>query len=171
MGHEAVNYLHLHPACLLFAGGRELQHPVVTSFRSWMDQIWILGERPASDCEHQRSCPNQHHQLGMNHFFKDCQVLTEKWTRQWKVNPLHNSVCFLQALLSGGSSILTVSMSVAFIPVSAAALPGYNAMPTIDAKLPYDFFSPFVWSKSYLTVHRGSTYTGTGYFWQVLFVQ
>ncbi|XP_034454657.1 tectonic-1 isoform X2 [Hippoglossus hippoglossus] len=49
------------------------------------------------------------------------------------------------ALLSGGSSsILTISMSVAFIPVSAAALPGYNAMPTIDAKLPYDFFSPFV---------------------------
>ncbi|XP_019934290.2 tectonic-1 isoform X2 [Paralichthys olivaceus] len=48
------------------------------------------------------------------------------------------------ARLSGGSSILTISMSVAFIPVSAAALPGYNAMPTINAKLPYDFFSPFV---------------------------
>ncbi|CAB1451086.1 unnamed protein product [Pleuronectes platessa] len=48
------------------------------------------------------------------------------------------------ALLSGSSSILTISMSVAFTPVSAAALPGYNAMPTIDAKLPYDFFSPFV---------------------------
>ncbi|GAA6234230.1 tectonic-1 [Lates japonicus] len=48
------------------------------------------------------------------------------------------------ALLSGGSSILPVRSSVAFIPVSAAALPGYRAIPTIDAKLPFDFFFPFV---------------------------
>uniref|UniRef100_A0A8D3AV46 Tectonic-1-3 domain-containing protein n=2 Tax=Scophthalmus maximus TaxID=52904 RepID=A0A8D3AV46_SCOMX len=48
------------------------------------------------------------------------------------------------ALLSGGSSILSIRTSVAFVPVSAAALPGYRATPTINAKLPYDFFFPFV---------------------------
>ncbi|KAJ4945957.1 hypothetical protein JOQ06_023635 [Pogonophryne albipinna] len=47
-------------------------------------------------------------------------------------------------VLSAGSSTLSISSSVAFIPVSAAALPGYRATPTIDAKLPFDFFFPFV---------------------------
>ncbi|KAM4585668.1 tectonic-1 [Fundulus diaphanus] len=46
--------------------------------------------------------------------------------------------------LSGGSSILPIRSSVAFIPVSATALPGYRATPSIDAKLPFDFFFPFV---------------------------
>ncbi|MED6282151.1 hypothetical protein CHARACLAT_029041 [Characodon lateralis] len=48
------------------------------------------------------------------------------------------------ALLSGGTSILPIRSSVAFIPVSAAALPGYRATPSINAKLPFDFFFPFV---------------------------
>uniref|UniRef100_A0AAV2MKF5 Tectonic-1 n=1 Tax=Knipowitschia caucasica TaxID=637954 RepID=A0AAV2MKF5_KNICA len=48
------------------------------------------------------------------------------------------------ALLSGGSSILPVQTSVSFTSVSAPAAPGYRAMPTIDAKLPFDFFFPFV---------------------------
>ncbi|XP_043982988.1 tectonic-1-like [Gambusia affinis] len=47
-------------------------------------------------------------------------------------------------LLSGGSSIVPVRSSVAFIPVSAAAVPGYRAAPSINAKLPFDFFFPFV---------------------------
>ncbi|KAI1882474.1 hypothetical protein AGOR_G00251130 [Albula goreensis] len=46
--------------------------------------------------------------------------------------------------LSGGSDVLFISTSVTFTDVSAAAQPGYRAMPTIDAKLPYDFFFPFV---------------------------
>ncbi|XP_045886798.1 tectonic-1-like isoform X2 [Micropterus dolomieu] len=48
------------------------------------------------------------------------------------------------ALLPGGSSILSIRSSVTFIPVSAAALPGYRATPTINAQLPFDFFFPFV---------------------------
>ncbi|KAI3352163.1 hypothetical protein L3Q82_020977 [Scortum barcoo] len=48
------------------------------------------------------------------------------------------------ARLSGGSSVLSVRSSVAFIPVSASALSGYRATPTINAKLPFDFFFPFV---------------------------
>ncbi|KAM4732974.1 tectonic-1 isoform 2-T2 [Anableps anableps] len=48
------------------------------------------------------------------------------------------------ALFSGGSSILQVRSSVAFIPVSATALPGYRVTPSINAKLPFDFFFPFV---------------------------
>lgn len=49
-----------------------------------------------------------------------------------------------QALLSGGSNILPIKSSVAFVEISAAASPGYRAMPTINAKLPADFFFPFV---------------------------
>ncbi|XP_026186373.1 tectonic-1 isoform X2 [Mastacembelus armatus] len=48
------------------------------------------------------------------------------------------------SLLSGGSNILSIRSSVAFIPVSANALPGFRAIPTINAKLPIDFFFPFV---------------------------
>ncbi|XP_024116186.1 tectonic-1 isoform X1 [Oryzias melastigma] len=47
-------------------------------------------------------------------------------------------------LLTAGGSSLPVRSSVAFIPVSADALPGYRATPTINAKLPFDFFFPFV---------------------------
>ncbi|XP_028316015.1 tectonic-1-like isoform X1 [Gouania willdenowi] len=46
--------------------------------------------------------------------------------------------------LSGGSGVLPISSSVAFIPVSAPARPGYRATPTINARLPFDFFFPFV---------------------------
>ncbi|KAM3612297.1 uncharacterized protein V6R79_006463 [Siganus canaliculatus] len=48
------------------------------------------------------------------------------------------------ALLSGGSSVLPIWSSVAFKSVSSAATKGYRAMPTINAKLPFDFFFPFV---------------------------
>ncbi|KAM4625944.1 tectonic-1 [Polymixia lowei] len=48
------------------------------------------------------------------------------------------------ALLSGGTGVVSVSSSVSFVPVSAAALPGFRASPTLDAKLPFDFFFPFV---------------------------
>ncbi|KAM9376175.1 tectonic-1 [Pholidichthys leucotaenia] len=46
--------------------------------------------------------------------------------------------------LSGGSGVMPIRNSVAFIPVSAAAVPGFRAMPTINARLPFDFFFPFV---------------------------
>ncbi|XP_067330928.1 tectonic-1 isoform X1 [Channa argus] len=48
------------------------------------------------------------------------------------------------SLLSGGSSFLSIRSSVAFIAASAPALPGFRATPTINAKLPFDFFFPFV---------------------------
>ncbi|XP_062312386.1 tectonic-1 [Osmerus eperlanus] len=48
------------------------------------------------------------------------------------------------ALLFGSSRVIYVTSSVTFIPVEAATLPGYKATPTFDAKLPYDFFFPFV---------------------------
>lgn len=49
-----------------------------------------------------------------------------------------------QGLLSGCKSFLSIRSSVAFKPVSAAAVPGFRATPTINAKLPFDFFFPFV---------------------------
>ncbi|KAL4609591.1 tectonic-1 [Arapaima gigas] len=46
--------------------------------------------------------------------------------------------------LAGGNVLLPISTSVTFVDVSAPAQPGYKASPTIDAKLPFDFFFPFV---------------------------
>ncbi|CAG5993474.1 unnamed protein product [Menidia menidia] len=47
-------------------------------------------------------------------------------------------------LLTGGSGVLPIRSSVAFTATAAAARKGYRATPTIDAKLPFDFFFPFV---------------------------
>ncbi|KAG8456117.1 hypothetical protein GDO86_002061, partial [Hymenochirus boettgeri] len=44
----------------------------------------------------------------------------------------------------GSGNFLQISTSVTFLDVSAPAVPGYKVPPTIDAKLPFDFFSPFV---------------------------
>ncbi|KAM8849074.1 tectonic-1-like [Synchiropus picturatus] len=46
--------------------------------------------------------------------------------------------------LGGGGNVLSIQSSVSFVPVSAPATAGYRAIPTIDAKLPVDFFFPFV---------------------------
>ncbi|XP_051917049.1 tectonic-1-like [Hippocampus zosterae] len=43
-----------------------------------------------------------------------------------------------------GSDALSIRSSVSFKDISAAALPGYRATPTIDANLPINFFFPFV---------------------------
>ncbi|XP_060764893.1 tectonic-1 [Neoarius graeffei] len=45
-------------------------------------------------------------------------------------------------LTSGG--VVSVMISVSFIDVSLSASPGFRAPPTINAKLPSDFFFPFV---------------------------
>ncbi|XP_077389210.1 tectonic-1 isoform X3 [Festucalex cinctus] len=42
------------------------------------------------------------------------------------------------------SDTLSIRSSVSFKEISAAAVPGYRATPTITAKLPIDFFFPFV---------------------------
>ncbi|KAF7227874.1 tectonic family member 1 [Nothobranchius furzeri] len=47
-------------------------------------------------------------------------------------------------VLSGGSAVYPIRSSVSFIPVSAPAVPGLRATPTFNAKLPFDFFYPFV---------------------------
>ncbi|XP_036384406.1 tectonic-1-like [Megalops cyprinoides] len=80
--------------------------------------------------------------------------LEVKWTKYGSlVNPQAQIVNVTEVIqtntsslssLSGGGGILFISTSVTFIDVSAAAQPGYRAAPTIDAKLPYDFFFPFV---------------------------
>ncbi|XP_048874665.1 tectonic-1 [Brienomyrus brachyistius] len=46
--------------------------------------------------------------------------------------------------LTGGNRVALISTSVTFVDVSAPPQPGYRAPPTIDAKLPFDFFFPFV---------------------------
>ncbi|KAM5193370.1 tectonic-1 [Mantella aurantiaca] len=44
----------------------------------------------------------------------------------------------------GSDRTVQISSAVTFLDVSQAASPGYKAQPTIDAKLPFDFFHPFV---------------------------
>lgn len=48
------------------------------------------------------------------------------------------------ALLTSAGGLLSVTTSVSFVDVSASARPGFKVPPTIDAKLPFDFFFPFV---------------------------
>lgn len=51
---------------------------------------------------------------------------------------------WFQVLLAGANGFVPVTTSVAFLDVSAPAEPVYRVPPTIDAKLPFDFFFPFV---------------------------
>ncbi|XP_069475645.1 tectonic-1 [Ambystoma mexicanum] len=44
----------------------------------------------------------------------------------------------------GNGNIYQISSLVTFVDISASAQAGYRAQPTIDAKLPFDFFYPFV---------------------------
>lgn len=88
---------------------------------------------------------------------KSCSIpvsfhLEIQWTKYGSlVNPQAQLVSIQEiiqttslALLPGGSNILPVSVSVAFVDASADASPGRRAKPTFDARLPSDFFYPFV---------------------------
>ncbi|CAL8379110.1 unnamed protein product [Boreogadus saida] len=55
---------------------------------------------------------------------------------------IHNNSSNM-ALLFGGSTSVTVTSSVSFVSVSTPSEPGFQAPPTIDAKLPFEFFFPF----------------------------
>ncbi|XP_073532414.1 tectonic-1 isoform X2 [Phyllobates terribilis] len=43
-----------------------------------------------------------------------------------------------------GTRFVQIASSVTFLDLSQSASPGYKARPTIDAKLPFDFFHPFL---------------------------
>nr|DBA23218.1 TPA: hypothetical protein GDO54_014153 [Pyxicephalus adspersus] len=53
------------------------------------------------------------------------------------------SYAFIPDNLGSGRTV-QISSAVTFVDVSQAASAGYKAQPTIDAKLPFDFFHPFV---------------------------
>lgn len=76
-----------------------------------------------------------------------------KWTKYGSlVNPQAKIVGFTATVLtttlpqvdSASEKTLQIQTSVTFVDVSAPAEPGYKARPTIEAKLPFDFFFPFV---------------------------
>ncbi|XP_009069330.1 PREDICTED: tectonic-1 [Acanthisitta chloris] len=50
----------------------------------------------------------------------------------------------LEQLPSGKERTIAVTSSVVFTDISSPAEPGYKAWPTINIKLPFDFFYPFV---------------------------
>ncbi|XP_058644381.1 tectonic-1 [Onychostoma macrolepis] len=80
--------------------------------------------------------------------------LEVKWTQYGTlVNPQAQIVSVMEtiitntsslALLTSADGLLSVTSSVGFVDVSASASPGFKVPPTIDAKLPFDFFFPFV---------------------------
>ncbi|XP_075034551.1 tectonic-1 [Mixophyes fleayi] len=78
--------------------------------------------------------------------------LEVKWTKFGSlVNPQAQIVnvtqkiahAFIPTNLRSGRFVQILT-SVTFLDVSQSAIPGYKAQPTIDAKLPFDFFYPFL---------------------------
>ncbi|XP_063820469.1 tectonic-1 isoform X2 [Pseudophryne corroboree] len=75
-----------------------------------------------------------------------------RWTKFGSlVNPQAQIVNVTQEITNafipnnlGREVFVQISTSVTFLDVSQSAVPGYRAQPTIDAKLPFDFFYPFV---------------------------
>ncbi|NXP48748.1 TECT1 protein, partial [Heliornis fulica] len=97
-------------------------------------------------------------QITSNTFQSPCQIpvlleIEVKWTKYGSlVNPQARIVnvtasittTALRPLPSGRERIIPVTSSVVFTEVSSPAEPGYKAWPTINIKLPFDFFFPFV---------------------------
>ncbi|KFV77320.1 Tectonic-1, partial [Dryobates pubescens] len=93
-----------------------------------------------------------------NLFQSSCQIpvsleIEVKWTKYGSlVNPQARIVnvtakittTTLKQLPSGRERTIPVMSSVVFTDVSSPAVPGYKAWPTINVKLPFDFFFPFV---------------------------
>lgn len=90
---------------------------------------------------------------------KECYIplslhLEVRWTKHGSlVNPQAQIVSVTEIIETNTSSLdlladadgfVPVITSVAFLDVSAPAEPVYRVPPTIDAKLPFDFFFPFV---------------------------
>ncbi|NXK94452.1 TECT1 protein, partial [Formicarius rufipectus] len=87
-----------------------------------------------------------------------CQIpvalgIEVKWTKYGSlVNPQARivnvtatlSTSTLKQLPPGREKIIPVTSSVVFTDISSPAEPGYKAWPTINIKLPFDFFYPFV---------------------------
>ncbi|XP_074015498.1 tectonic-1 isoform X1 [Numenius arquata] len=87
-----------------------------------------------------------------------CQIpvsleIAVKWTKYGSlVNPQARIVnvtatitsTTLKQLPSGRERTIPITSSVVFTDISSPAEPGYKAWPTINAKLPFDFFFPFV---------------------------
>ncbi|NWR08699.1 TECT1 protein, partial [Paradoxornis webbianus] len=87
-----------------------------------------------------------------------CQIpvslaIEVKWTKYGSlVNPQARIVnvtatittTTLKQLPSGRERIIPITSSVVFTDISSPAEPSYKAWPTIDIKLPFDFFYPFV---------------------------
>ncbi|XP_058387394.1 tectonic-1 [Diceros bicornis minor] len=93
-----------------------------------------------------------------SHVKDSCQlpvalVIEVKWTKYGSLlNPQAKIVNVTATLISsafpetnsGNERTMLISTAVTFVDVSAPAEAGFRARPTINAKLPFDFFFPFV---------------------------
>uniref|UniRef100_A0A8C7EB30 Tectonic family member 1 n=1 Tax=Nothoprocta perdicaria TaxID=30464 RepID=A0A8C7EB30_NOTPE len=79
-----------------------------------------------------------------------CQIpvsleIEVQWTKYGSlVNPQARIVNVTATLPSGRERTVPIMSSVVFTDISSPAEPGYKARPTINVKLPFDFFFPFV---------------------------
>ncbi|XP_052546890.1 tectonic-1 isoform X1 [Tympanuchus pallidicinctus] len=99
--------------------------------------------------------PITHHRISEQ---SSCQIpaaldIEVKWTKYGSlVNPQARIVnvtatittTTLKQLPLGRERTIPITSSVVFTDISSPAEPGYKAWPTINAKLPHDFFFPFV---------------------------
>ncbi|NXH85725.1 TECT1 protein, partial [Edolisoma coerulescens] len=97
-------------------------------------------------------------QMTSNTLQSSCQIpvslgIEVKWTKYGSlVNPQARIVnvtatittTTLKQLPSGRERIIPIMSSVVFTDISSPAEPSYKAWPTINIKLPFDFFYPFV---------------------------
>ncbi|NXB24001.1 TECT1 protein, partial [Rhagologus leucostigma] len=97
-------------------------------------------------------------QMISNTLQSSCQIpvslgIEVKWTKYGSlVNPQARIVnvtatittTTLKQLPSGRERIIPITSSVVFTDISSPAEPSYKAWPTINIKLPFDFFYPFV---------------------------
>jgi len=65
----------------------------------------------------------------------------ERRSAHWKAGL---ATLFLLQTSSGNERTVLISTAVAFVDASAPAEAGFRARPTINARLPFNFFFPFV---------------------------
>ncbi|NXK55637.1 TECT1 protein, partial [Chauna torquata] len=117
--------------------------------QSFPEYVASFGNSQAQDSSNERI---------YNTFQSACQIpvsleIEVKWTKYGSlVNPQARIVnvtattttTTLKQLPLGRERTIPITSSVVFTDISSPAEPGYKAWPTINAKLPFDFFFPFV---------------------------
>ncbi|NXF33370.1 TECT1 protein, partial [Nyctibius bracteatus] len=132
--------------------------------QSFPEYVASFGNSQAQDVHdwvpitHLRTSDQSDNDRIYNTFQSSCQIpvsleIEVKWTKYGSlVNPQAKIVnvtatiatTTVKQLPSGRERTIPITSSVVFTDISSPAEPGYKAWPTINVKLPFDFFFPFV---------------------------